>query len=245
MVHRQLAARAAVAVVAAIVAALALAPSAGASNRRISISNYQWSDAQIELDLGEHVTWYWVGPDTMHTVTGDSPNSAGLDSDPGVALPQHKIGDSYRVDFNAPGTYNFVCRLHSTVRGSVTVSDTPGDPASEQDPEPKSAIDLRPPKVRHLSLAKDPIRGRGEQLHFALDDRAKVDADYYKIDAGGKRHFAGWDKWRGYIGFNEIRFGRRGDHFRAERGRYVALLRATDTNGLESKPREIHFKIAG
>jgi plastocyanin len=245
VVHRQLArsARLAGCALATIAAVLAIAPAAEASNRRVSISNYQWSDPAIELDLGEHVTWYWVGPDTMHSVTGESPNALGIDSDQGIGLPQHKIGDSFRVDFDTPGTYSLVCKLHSTVRGTVTVSATPGDPASEQDPVPKSQVDLRPPKIRGLSLDGNPLRGRGGQLHFALDDRAKVDADYYRIDAGGRKHFAGWAQWSAYIGLNEIRFGGRGKHFDAKPGRYLAKLRATDHNGNTSDPRKLRFEI--
>jgi plastocyanin len=228
---------------AAIAAVLAIAPAADASNRRVSISNYQWSDASLELDLGEHVTWYWVGPDTMHSVTGESPNALGIDSDAGIGLPQHKIGDSFRVDFDNPGTYNLVCKLHSTVRGTVTVSATPGDPASEQDPVPKSQVDLRPPRIRRLSLDGNPLRGRGGQLHFAFDDRGRVDADYYRIDAGGRKHFAGWAKWNAYIGLNEVRFGGRGKHFAAQPGRYLAELRATDHDANTSEPRKLRFEI--
>lgn len=225
-------------------AALAVAPPpAEASNTRISISNYQWSNPAISLDLGEHVTWYWIGPDTMHSVTGESANAREIDSDKGIGLPQHKIGDSFRLDFNTPGTYDFVCKLHSTVRGTVTVSDTPGDPVTEQDPIPKSQVDLRPPKMREITLAPNPLRGRGGQLRFAFDDRGKVDADYYKVDAGGERHFSGWAKWSAHIGYNEVRFGGRGDHFDAEPGRYVALVRGTDKGGNVSDPREIRFEI--
>ena len=65
--------------------------------------------------------------------------------------------------------------------------------------------------MREISLDKNPIRGRGGQLHFSLGERAKVDADYYRIDAGGKRNFAGWAKWNAYVGLNEIRFGGRGE----------------------------------
>ena len=61
------------------------------------------------------------------------------------------------------------------------------------------------------------------QLSLRLDERAKVDADYYRLGAGGERTFAGWAKWRGYVGLNEIRFGGRATHFRARPGRYVAL----------------------
>jgi plastocyanin len=219
-----------------------LPAAAAAANRRISISNYQWSDPSIELDLGEHVTWYWVGPDTMHSVTGDSPNAAAIDSDAGIALPQHRIGDSFQASFDTPGTYRLVCKLHSTVRGTVTVSDTPGDPASEADPVPQSAVDLKAPRLRGISLGSDPIRGRGGHLHFSLAEPAKIDADYYRRD-GGERRFAGWAKWNGFVGLNEIRFGGRGEHFRARPGRYVAVLRATDQDGNLSEPREVRFGI--
>ena len=116
-----------------------LAPNADAANRRVAISNYQWSDRALELDLGEHVTWYWVGPDTMHSVTGDSPNARGIDSDTGIDLPEHHDRRQLPASFDAAGTYKLVCKLHSTVRGTVTVSDTPGDPASRARPGAEAA----------------------------------------------------------------------------------------------------------
>src|SRR5690242_3574617 len=63
------------------------AATASAANRRVSISHYQWSIPQIHVNLGEHVTWYWVGPDLLHSVTGISPNDKGWDSDPGLNTP--------------------------------------------------------------------------------------------------------------------------------------------------------------
>ncbi len=228
---------------AALLATLLLATNADAANRRVAISNYQWSDRALELDLGEHVTWYWVGPDTMHSVTGDSPNAFGIDSDKGIGLPNHTIGDSFQQSFDAPGTYNLVCKLHSTVRGTVTVSDTPGDPASEPDPVPPSRVDLKAPRMRGIALATNPIRGRGGQLHFDLGERAEVDADYYRLGSGGRRQFAGWAKWSAYVGLNEVRFGGRGKHFRAAPGRYVAELRATDRDQNTSDPRPVRFEI--
>jgi plastocyanin len=244
LVPRQLSApgRVIAGIVVAIAALLALAPTAGAANRRISISNYQWSTIDLQVDLGEHVTWYWIGPDTVHSVTGDSDNDHAIDSDPNNSFPNHDIGDSFQVSFDQPGTYQFRCKLHSVVRGSVTVSDQPGDPVAEPDPVPKSRVDLKAPTLRRLDLAS-PIRGRGGQLHFALGERAKVDADYYRLDADGERHFAGWARWSGYVGLNEVRFGGRGKHFRALPGRYRAELRATDRNANTGEPRTVGFEI--
>jgi plastocyanin len=227
----------------AALAALGAAPAADAANRRVGISNYQWSDGALELDLGEHVTWYWVGPDTMHAITGESENARGIDSDPGVDLPQHRIGDTFQLAFDEPGTYDLVCKLHSTVRGRVTVSDQPGDPSFEPDPVPASQVDLKAPRLRGIELASNPIRGRGGQLRFALGERAKVDADYFRLGPRGRRKFAGWAKWNAYVGLNEIRFGGRGKHFDAKPGRYVAELRATDRQQNTSAPRRVRFEV--
>jgi plastocyanin len=228
---------------AALATVLALAPPAGAANRRIAISNYSWSAPDVQIGLGEHVTWYWTGPDTVHSVTGDTPNAAGLDSDAGTTFPHHRIGDTFQLRFESPGTYGFVCKLHGTVRGTVTVSSTPGDPNAEPDPIPASNVDLRAPRVRDLRLDPPAISGRGGQLRFALDERAALDADYYRR-VHGERRFAGWAKWRGYLGLNEVRFGARGKHFRAQPGRYAAELRATDRESNTSEPRVVRFRIA-
>lgn len=224
-------------------AAVAFVPAANAANRRIAISNYQWSDPEIQVDLGEHVTWYWVGPDVVHSVTGFSDNDRLIDSDPNNSLPQHPVGDSFKVDFDQAGSYSFRCKLHSTVRGTVTVSDTPGDPATEPDPVPPARVDLKSPRLRKLQLAS-PIRGRGGQLRFELGERAKVAADYYRLGRKGHREFAGWDHWAGYVGLNEIRFGGRSKNFDADPGRYVAVIRATDHEQNESGARQVRFRVS-
>lgn len=249
MVHRQLTARrgigARLALTCGLAALVALAAATGAeaANRRIAISNYQWSNEEVQIDLGEHVTWYWTGPDTMHSVTGNAIESQGLDSDPGDDIPDHPVGDSFQLSFSAPGTYSFTCKLHNSVRGTITVSDVPGDPSSEPDPVPPNRVDLRAPRLRKLRLERSPVRGRGGQLQFDLGERARVEADYYGLERG-RKDFAGWAKWTGYIGENEIRFGGRGKHFDAEPGRYVAELRAIDRSNNTSRPRRVRFQIA-
>jgi len=238
LVHRPLA----VSPIVAALACLALAGAADAANRRIAISDYRWSAQDVQIDLGEHVTWYWTGPDTMHSVTGDSPSSAGLDSDAGRNIPDHPVGDSFQLSFGRPGTYSFTCKLHSSVRGTVTVSGVPGDAVAEPDPVPANRVDLRAPRPRDMRLAERRFSGRGTQLQFDLGERAKLDADYYRIDRHG-RSFAGWARWSAYIGENEVRFGARGKHFDAAPGRYVAELRSTDRSHNIGKPRQVRFEI--
>lgn len=229
---------------AVLLAAVALLPAtAAADNRRIAIADYRWSDEAIELDLGEHVTWYWTGPDTMHSVTGNSPAAAGMDSDPQTNQPQHRVGDTFRLDFSSPGTYRFRCKLHSGVNGEVVVSSTPGDPDSEPDPVPQSNVDLTPPELRELRLAKDSFGRRGTTLRFGIDSRARLEADYFLIGRDGRRRFAGWSRWKTSIGYGNVRFGTRSKNFRPRPGRYVAQIRAYDEVENETRPQQLSFRI--
>jgi plastocyanin len=240
LVPRQLAV---LALAGALLTVALLPASAVAGNRRIAISNYQWSSPDISIDLGEHVTWYWTGPDTMHSVTGDSPNDTQLDSDPNTGLPNHDIGDSFRLDFNQPGVYKFRCKLHSTVRGTITVSAVPGDPTDEPDDVPKSNVDRRPPRLAAVHLASRHFGRRGTNLRFSMGERGKLDAEYYRYDEDGHRHFAGYSKWNAHVGFNGVRFGAHSKHFQPRPGRYLAVISATDQAQNTAKPRRVRFRI--
>jgi plastocyanin len=245
VVHRQLARRLGLsAIAAAALAGLALAPVASASNRQIAISNYRWSDPEVHIDLGEHVTWNWIGPDTMHSVTGTSPNATQFDSDPQTDQPQHRIGDQYKITFDQPGIYQLHCKLHSTVKGEVIVSDTPGDPVSEPDPVPKSNVDRKAPRLGGLSLKKSTFSKRsGTALRYTLNENSTVDADYYRFDKKGRRKFAGWSQFTGHVGYNGDHFANPGKHFKPRSGSYIALVRATDDAANESRPKKIRFRI--
>jgi plastocyanin len=219
-------------------------PAAQAANRRIAIGHYQWSDPQIDLNLGEHVTWYWVGPDTMHSVTGTSANDLSVDSDPDDNLPQHDVGDSFQHSFDQPGTYTFHCKLHPAVGGTVTVSLNPGDPNTEVDPIPPSNVDLKPPYMSEVRLARGTFGRHGTTLHFGLNEDATLDAEYYRLRKSGHRKFAGWRLWRGrHVGYNDVPFATRGRHFSPRPGRYEAILRATDASNNTGRATRLEFSI--
>jgi plastocyanin len=230
-------------IAAALLVALLIAPSASADNRRVAISNYTWSDTDIQIDLGEHVTWYWVGPDLMHSVTGQPPNATAIDSDPQTNQPQHDLGDTFQASFDQPGTYLLQCKLHSTVRGTVTVSATPGDPGFEPDPIPPIAVDRTPPRLRGLSLRNRTFGRKGTSLSFSLGERSRVSVDYYRQDSDGKRRFAGYRTFKGHIGLNHALFGKRSKNFRPRPGRYEAVIGATDGANNTSSERRLRFTI--
>ena len=124
MVHRQPLIRAVLALAATLAGALAVAAAglptaARAADAKVAIGHYRWSHPVVHVDLGQRVTWYWVGPDTMHSVTGVSSNDLNEDSDPHRAEPEHRLGDHFRLSFSEPGVYQFHCKLHPVVHGEV------------------------------------------------------------------------------------------------------------------------------
>ena len=213
---------------------------ADAANRRISITDYRWTDPEIDIDLGEHVTWYWVGPDTLHSVTGVSPNARGIDSDPG-SLPTRNVGDDFQLTFDEPGAYSFQCKLHSLVRGTITVSNTPGDPVTEPDPVPKNNVDLKKPTIRDARIAPK-FGTRGSALNYSLNEKGKLDVEYYRYEKG-KPKFAGYAIYKAYIGYNRARIGVRKPHFKPKPGRYMIELRATDESNNTSRVERLKFRI--
>lgn len=184
MVHRRLTAllAACLGFAAALATTVGAPEPAAAANARVAIANYLWTPKEIEIDLGEHVTWYWTGPDTMHSVTGISDNAKGIDTDPSSRLPSHDLGDTFQYTFNRPGTYRFQCKLHTLVGGSVTVSNRPGDPISEPDPVPKINVDRSKPVLSDVRLASKRFGRKGASMRFSLNDRGKLDAEYFRYE---------------------------------------------------------------
>jgi plastocyanin len=236
--------RAAAAVLAAAVApALAAAQPARAADAKVAIGHYEWSHPVVHVDLGQHVTWYWVGPDTEHSVTGISADDLADDSDPG-RLPDHRLGSTFRLSFTAAGVYEFQCKLHPVVHGEVIVSATPGDPADDPDPVPRLNVDLTRPTLSGLFLSPTAFRaGAGATLNLTLDDPSAVDAEIWHVAGGHRSTYAGWQTWHAHIGFNYLPFGVRGHHFRPAPGRYVAFVRATDLFNNLSAGHRVAFRI--
>jgi plastocyanin len=238
-------------ILAAVCAALpaatqaAVAPAiARAADAKIAIGHYKWSHPVVHVDLGQHVTWYWVGPDTMHSVTGISTNDLTLDSDPRTSEPHHRIGDKFQLSFSQPGVYEFQCKLHPIVHGEVIVSDTPGDPADDPDPIPPPNVDLMRPQLSGISLQPRHFSLGGTTLHFTLDDSSTIDAEIWHTVHGRRATYAGWQQWSGHIGFNQIRFASRHRHFKPRPGSYIAYLTPTDLFANVGATKTVRFKIA-
>jgi plastocyanin len=238
-----LVARTAALLVAAVALAAAFAGPARAADARVAIGHYRWSTPVVHIDLGQHVTWYWVGPDTMHSVTGDSPNDLGIDSDPGNPEPMHKVGFTFTVVFTQPGVYQFHCKLHNIVHGEVIVSDTPGNPSDDPDPIPQPNVNLSRPSISSIHLSPPRFGTRGTTLDYALDDISSIDAEIWHLSDGRRGTYAGWQELHGHIGLNYGPFAQRGPHFRPAPGRYVAFLTPTDIFHNLGRTQRLEFTI--
>jgi plastocyanin len=226
--------------------ALVTAPAASATNTRLSIANYAWSNPAVHIDLGEKVTWDWLGPDLAHSVTGISDNSRQWDSDPGTDAPSHQAGDSFTLQFDQPGTYLFQCKLHSSVRGEVIVSEIPGNPNSDPGPRPPLNVDVTRPTLGAVSLTSRRTRGaKGTGLSAQISERGTLDAEYFRFNHHGRRVYTGYKTWSTFIGINHFALGARWKHFKALPGRYEAVLQVTDTSENVSKPVKKRFEIVG
>jgi plastocyanin len=218
-------------------------PAARAADAKVAIGHYRWSKRVVHVDLGQHVTWYWVGPDTMHSVTGDSANDLRLDSDQRTSEPHHHVGDKFQLSFSQPGVYEFRCKLHPVVRGEVVVSADPGNPVDDPDPIPPLNVDLMRPRLSDIRLTRRSFTTTGATLHYALDDSSDLDAEIWHISDGHRGKYAGWEQWRGHIGFNEARFASRRRHFKPRPGRYVAYLTPTDFFSNVGRTKTVRFTI--
>lgn len=229
---------------AALASVALLASPAAANNTRVSIANYAWSNASVHIDLGEKVTWDWLGPDLAHSVTGVSENDLGWDSDPHTDAPDHQPGDTFTLQFNQPGTYQFRCKLHAFVRGEVIVSETPGNPNSDPGPQPPLNIDVVPPTLGSVELtAQRTRRTKGVGITAHISEGGTLDAEYYLLLPRGRRAYAGYKTWSTFIGINRFALGARWKRFKAKPGRYEAVLRATDTSENTSKAVKKRFTI--
>ena len=121
----------------------------------IDIKDYQFAPGSFTVNAGTLVVWRWDGPDLNHTVTGDF-----FESDPGKSPTTvlHSEGDTFPVYFEKAGTYEYHCRVHPTMKGTVVV-------------EPAPQFDQRAPKLSHVRAR---VQGDRVVVDFRIDEKASV-----------------------------------------------------------------------
>ena len=75
----------------------------------INIQDFAFQPGEITINSGDTVTWI-NNDDAPHTVKGDSLDSGTLSK-----------GQEFKQTFNEPGTYEYHCNFHSSMKGKVIV----------------------------------------------------------------------------------------------------------------------------
>lgn len=88
----------------------------------LTIQNYSYAPATVNIQLGTKVTWTNNGP-ASHSVTSDSTgfDSGALAAPMGNGYGGMTSGGIFQVTFNTPGTYTYHCMFHANMHGSITV----------------------------------------------------------------------------------------------------------------------------
>ncbi len=112
--RRAAAAAAAVAVIASMAPFVGRAAAASAS---VDIRGSAFLPSEVHVGVGDSVTWTNFDAD-RHTVHGGP-----------MASPEFSQGGSYSFTFGEAGVFNYICRLHTFMTGSVVVDGGGGAPA--------------------------------------------------------------------------------------------------------------------
>jgi plastocyanin len=171
---------------AALLAALAFPAGASADQTVQAVdgvlpdgSDNRWAQSAVTVKVGEPVTWSFTGTALAHNVRSASANWS-LESDIGAPAP------NVTRTFDAIGTYDFVCRLHASMTGTVTVTDETGAPPPPPPPPPLSEqpfandvpalttferIDAVAPVLDRVSVRRV---ARGARVSFRLSEAGRA-----------------------------------------------------------------------
>src|SRR5690606_9534210 len=103
-----------------LAAALAMTAALGAgwfgtntahADASVTVAGFAFSPSAVTIGVGEGVTW---------TNNDDVPHSVAFSGGP--TGPIMNQGESYSRTFDAAGTYSYLCGVHPSMSGSVTVA---------------------------------------------------------------------------------------------------------------------------
>ena len=81
------------------------------TGQQVGIANFAFTPAALTVTAGSTVTWT-NGDTATHTVTFDNgPDCGSL-----------ATGNSTTVTFSTPGTYAYHCKIHASMKGTITVN---------------------------------------------------------------------------------------------------------------------------
>ena len=125
----------------------------------------------------------------------------------------------------------------------MIVSDKPGDPDKEVDPVPEINIDLKRRTWTASKLKRTSSGASAARASNGVNEKSSSTPSTTRRRGPAPRQVRRMDDWTGHVGFNDAEFGGKRKHFDAKPGRYMAILRATDTSNNTGKKRTRRFKF--
>jgi plastocyanin len=110
-----------------------------------SLVTNQWDKQQVDVNTGDTVTWVFPAGTGFHNVAGCPASGACPDAPDDAWEALNSLFDSQPVEFTftQPGSYEYFCKAHEEMRGTVTVT---GEPVETPDPgEPTPSPTSAPP----------------------------------------------------------------------------------------------------
>src|SRR3954464_8197650 len=210
---------------AAIAFGVAAAPAQAAD---VSISNFSFMPSSITIAQGDAVNWTWAGPDTNHSVTAKSGQADSFDSDPGKTPTSldHPPGDTFSHTFNTPGTFSYICKVHSFMTGKVVVNGPPGS-----DTTPPALSTAPATAGRKGGKGQKSCKGKPTVLRFNLSEAGTVKVRVPKHKAANVTRSL-------KAGSNTIKFSTS----KLPPGKWTLNLSATDSSGNTSPVKPVTVK---
>lgn len=120
---------------------------AEAAAEQVVVRRHAFAPDDLTVAPGSAVTWLFQDPDP-HNVRSSPFSGAELIDSPIF------VSGSFTHTFRTPGSYSYICAIHPTMRGAVTVSGTaPPPPPPPPPPVPSPAVDPDPPSP---TVIRDP-----------------------------------------------------------------------------------------
>jgi plastocyanin len=150
---------------------LLVAAPALAAPATVDVGGFRYTPAAVTIDQGDAVTWNWIGPDVNHDVyEGVPPDDLGnippalFESHPDIDEPglitAPPPGGTWSYTFDTPGTYDYWCRRHPRMTGSVTVNPVEQPPPLVPDTGTAAVSQVAAPKTICVSKRNFKIRIR-------------------------------------------------------------------------------------
>ena len=89
------------------------APSTDAGTVTASMANIAFNPSSITAKVGDVIAW---------TNNDSAPHTATVRSDPTCTTPSLDNGATGAIVFNVAGSYEFFCKIHSNMTGTIEVS---------------------------------------------------------------------------------------------------------------------------